>query len=51
MLGMFWYSHDAWFRHVERVGSGMLVFQLLQTAAAAFFPFCAALLGSTRPIR
>ncbi len=45
MLGMFWTSHNVWFRHLQRITGGILALQLAQMAFAAFFPFCAALLG------
>lgn len=45
VLGMMWYRHNVLYRHVERISAAMLALQLLQLAAAAFFPFCAALLG------
>ncbi|MGD1048840.1 MAG: TMEM175 family protein [Candidatus Krumholzibacteriaceae bacterium] len=45
MLGMFWYRHNLQYRHVRVVTAGMLALYLVQLAAAAFFPFCAALFG------
>jgi uncharacterized membrane protein len=45
MLGLFWYRHNLQYRHVRVVTKGMLALYLVQLAAAAFFPFCAALLG------
>jgi uncharacterized membrane protein len=45
MLGMFWYRHNEQHHHCHIVTRGMLAFQLIQLALAAFFPFCAALLG------
>jgi uncharacterized membrane protein len=45
VLGMFWYRHNQMFRYFQHITKGMLAFQLLQLAMAAFFPFCAALLG------
>jgi uncharacterized membrane protein len=45
MLGMFWYRHNEQHHHCHIVTKGMLGFQLIQLALAAFFPFCAALLG------
>jgi uncharacterized membrane protein len=45
MLGVMWHLHNFCYRHVRLVTRGMLALHLLQLAAAAFFPFCAALLG------
>jgi uncharacterized membrane protein len=45
MLGMFWASHNKWYRHIQRITKGVLALQLFQLAIAAFFPFCAALFG------
>ncbi|HTY36710.1 MAG TPA: TMEM175 family protein [Bacteroidota bacterium] len=45
MLGMLWFRHNEQFHHVTKVSLGMLMLQLAQLALAAFFPFCAALLG------
>jgi len=45
MLGVFWASHNAWYRQIQRITKGILAVQLLQLAVAASFPFCAALIG------
>lgn len=45
MLGVFWFRHNEQFHHFQVITGSMLVFQLAQLAMAAFFPFCAALLG------
>jgi uncharacterized membrane protein len=45
MLGMFWYRHNHQYHHFHKITEGMLVLHFVQLAAAAFFPFCAALLG------
>jgi len=45
MLGLFWYRHNEQFHCFEVITQGMLFFQLIQLATAAFFPFCAGLLG------
>jgi uncharacterized membrane protein len=45
MLGVFWFSHNQHFRHFTRITRMMLILSLVQLAAAAFFPFCAALAG------
>src|SRR6266511_3835422 len=45
VLGMFWYRHNHQYRHYQRITHGMLVLHFVQLAAAAFFPFCAALFG------
>ena len=52
MLGMFWASHNIWYRHLQRITYGIFAFSLIQMALAAFFPFCAALLGKypTNPL-
>ncbi len=45
VLGVFWYRHNQQYHHVRVVTKGMLALHFVQLAAAAFFPFCAALLG------
>jgi uncharacterized membrane protein len=45
MLGILWHSHNRQYRHVQHVTTGMFALHLVQLAMAAFFPFCAALLG------
>src|SRR5947209_4051234 len=45
VLGMFWYRHNQFYRHLKYITKGGLALHLLQLAMAAFFPFCAALLG------
>jgi len=52
MLGMLWYHHNQHFRHLERITKGILFLHLVQLASAAFFPFCAALIGryATNPL-
>jgi len=45
MLGILWYRHNQQYRQIEVITRGMLVLHLVELAAAAFFPFCAALLG------
>ncbi len=45
VLGLFWFRHNEQFHHCQFITNRMLVFQLVQLAMAAFFPFCAALLG------
>jgi uncharacterized membrane protein len=45
VLGMFWYRHNQFYRHLKFITKGGLALHLLQLAMAAFFPFCAALLG------
>jgi uncharacterized membrane protein len=45
MLGMLWYRHNVFYRHLRHVTRGMLVLHFVQLAMAAFFPFCAAMLG------
>jgi uncharacterized membrane protein len=45
MLGNFWHHHNRHFRHFRRITLGMLGLSFVQMASAAFFPFCAALMG------
>ncbi len=45
MLGIFWYQHPLLYRWLERVTRALLVVHLGLMATAAFFPFCAALMG------
>lgn len=45
MLGVLWYRHNQVWRHVRFVTRPMFVLQLVQLAAAASFPFSAAVLG------
>ena len=45
VLGMFWYSHNQQYRHYRVITRGMLVLHFVMLAAAASFPFCAALFG------
>jgi uncharacterized membrane protein len=45
VLGMFWYRHNHQFRFVRRITRPMLALHLVQMACAAFFPFCASLIG------
>lgn len=45
MLGMFWYRHNQLFHDLQIITPMVLGFQLFQVATAAFFPFCASLLG------
>ncbi len=45
VLGGFWYRHNQQYRHYRAISGSMLVLHLVQLAAAASVPFCAALLG------
>jgi uncharacterized membrane protein len=45
MLGILWYSHNQYFRYLQRITKGIYIFHIVQLAFAAFFPFCAALFG------
>jgi uncharacterized membrane protein len=45
MLGVLWYRHNLLYRHLRLVTRGMLALHVVLLAAAAFFPFCAAMLG------
>ena len=45
MLGMFWYRHNQHYPHYQTITRVMLGLHFVQLAAAAFFPFCAALFG------
>ena len=45
VLGMFWYRHNREYRHYRTITRPMLALHFVQLAAAASFPFCAALIG------
>ncbi len=45
VLGVFWYRHDQQYRAFRVITPGMLLLHFVQLAGAAFFPFCAALMG------
>jgi len=45
VLGMFWYRHNMGYRHYRVITGRMLALHLMALAAAAFFPFCAAMIG------
>ena len=45
VLGMFWFRHNMQYRHYHTINARMLVLHFVQLAAAASFPFCAALYG------
>ena len=45
MLGILWYRHNLQYQHFRVITGSMLVLHFIQLAAAAFFPFCAALMG------
>jgi len=45
LLGVFWYRHNHQFEHFRVITRGMLALHFVQLAAAAFLPFCAALMG------
>lgn len=45
VLGMFWFRHNTQFRHLHTITKGVLAAHYVQLAAAASFPFCAALYG------
>jgi uncharacterized membrane protein len=45
MLGILWYHHNRQYHHFRVITRSMLVLHFVQLAAAAFFPFCASLLG------
>ncbi len=45
LLGVFWAAHNACYRFIQRITKGILALQLLQLAAAAFLPYCVALVG------
>jgi len=49
VLGAFWYRHNVQARHFRVINRGMLALQFVQLAAAASFPFFAALLGRYGP--
>lgn len=45
VLGVFWFRHQQLYRHLHRITRSLLVVHLWLMATAAFFPFCAALMG------
>ena len=45
VLGNFWYRHNHHYRYFRTITPAILVLHFVQLAAAAFFPFCAALFG------
>ena len=45
VLGLFWYRHNHQYHHFRVITRGMLGLHFVQLAAAAFFPFGAALFG------
>jgi uncharacterized membrane protein len=45
MLGILWYNHNNYYQYLQQITKSIFSFTLLQLAAAAFFPFCAALFG------
>jgi len=45
MLGIFWYHHQRIYRWLERITKASLIVHLGLMVSAAFFPFCAALIG------
>lgn len=45
VLGSFWYRHNHQYRYFQTITVPLLVLHFVQLAAAAFFPFCAALFG------
>jgi uncharacterized membrane protein len=45
VLGSFWYRHNHQYRYFHTITVPILVLHFIQLAAAAFFPFCAALFG------
>ncbi|HET9834114.1 MAG TPA: SgcJ/EcaC family oxidoreductase [Vicinamibacterales bacterium] len=49
VLGMFWYRHNRQFRHYRAITLPILGLHFIQLAAAASFPFCAALVGRYAP--
>ncbi len=49
VLGLFWYRHNQHYRCYRAVSHGMLALHFVQLAAAASFPFCAALIGLYGP--
>jgi uncharacterized protein (TIGR02246 family) len=49
VLGVFWYRHNKQYRHYRAVSGMMLALTFLMLAAAAFFPFCVALMGRYGP--
>jgi uncharacterized membrane protein len=45
VLGVFWYRHNQQYHAFRVITPGMLLLHFVQLAGAAFFPFCAALVG------
>jgi uncharacterized membrane protein len=45
MLGILWFYHNRYYRYFQRITKSIFFLTLAQLAAAAFFPFCAALFG------
>jgi uncharacterized membrane protein len=45
MLGIFWFQHQRLYHWLERITKTMFVIHLGMMTTAAFFPFCAALIG------
>lgn len=45
MLGIFWSRHNHDYRQFHLITRRLLAIHMVQLAAAAFFPFCAALVG------
>lgn len=45
VLGVFWFRHQQLYRHLHRITRAQLAIHLWLMATAAFFPFCAALIG------
>ena len=45
MLGSLWYKHNNYYQYLQWITKSIFSFTLVQLAAAAFFPFCAALFG------
>jgi uncharacterized protein (TIGR02246 family) len=49
VLGMFWFRHNQQYRHYRSISGAMLALHFVMLAAAASFPFCAALVGRYAP--
>jgi len=45
VLGLLWFRHNRYYPHLLHITPAMLALHLVQLAAAAFFPYSAALLG------
>lgn len=45
VLGNLWHSHNQQYKHFQHISGAMFWLQLIELAIAAFFPYCASLIG------